>query len=231
MPLACYCKKCKVEVPVGETCSQCGGKLTKASQRFSFQTIHTPVKDWMRWNGILRIVLAVWCVITLIVLISESISFGWIGASRLVGSSTGTALLLSLAVAVCVVCLYLCALGTEDHYYFFDNKGINLSVYVKDPTRVKRFVRLVFKQVQSDETYGWFAGQRQISWTQIKRVQVWHDKCRIIIYAPAWWMQLSIACPPEQFHEALEYVKSKLGRKKDVQIQHTPPEMASICDE
>ena len=29
MPLANYCRKCKAEVPVGESCPYCGAKLTK----------------------------------------------------------------------------------------------------------------------------------------------------------------------------------------------------------
>jgi len=226
MPLACYCKKCKIEVPVGETCSRCGGKLTKASQRFSFQVMNTPLKDWMRWNSILRIVLSVWCVLTLIVLASECATYGWIGASRLVGSATGTALMLGLAAAVFAVSIYLWALGTEDHYYFFDSKGINVSIFVKDAGKIRRYARLVFKQVECDESYGWFAGQRQVQWSQIKRVQIWHDKCKIIVYSPSWWMQMSITCPADQFPEAVAYVIGKLGKKKDVSIQHTPEEMS-----
>ncbi|MBQ2700033.1 MAG: hypothetical protein IJF65_02645 [Clostridia bacterium] len=221
MPLVCYCKKCKIEVPVGETCSLCGGKLTKASARFSFAIQQHPVKDWMRWNGLLRLVLIVWILLVLAISAVEYASAGSIGVSRLLRGSSGLTLLLILGITLLLVFLWLIGIGKETHYCFLDQKGVHVSCYVAQPSRMNRLLRFKSGSTHSD-VYGLFAGQVQIQWTQIRRVQIWHDKKRILLYAPRWWLQLAITCPPDQFEGAIGFLKGKLGRRKDVVIQETP---------
>ena len=46
MPLVNYCRKCKAEVPLGESCSYCGGKLAATGEMISFGVVRAPVKEW-----------------------------------------------------------------------------------------------------------------------------------------------------------------------------------------
>ena len=55
MAITSYCKKCRQDVPRGDSCPYCGAKLTKSSARVVWCLEHSPVKDWMCWNAVLRI--------------------------------------------------------------------------------------------------------------------------------------------------------------------------------
>jgi len=178
----------------------------------------------MRWNSILRFGIPVWLAVCAVVIGFEAATSGWLGASRLLRSPTGTALIGTFAAAFVLTGIWLLACGSEDHYYFLDSKGIHLTIYVSDATPINRLARLIRHNNHVGDSAGLYAGQKQLSWNEIKRVQVWRDKNRILIYAPAWWMQLAIMCPSDQFEEALTYIKAKLNRRKDVIIQYTPPE-------
>ena len=69
MPLANYCRKCKAEVPVGESCPYCGAKLTKTGERLSFGVSRAPWRDWFSWNRLLRVGLpyVFWALVALFV--------------------------------------------------------------------------------------------------------------------------------------------------------------------
>ena len=72
MPLVQYCKKCKTEVPLGESCVHCGGKLTKSNEMISFGVARTPVREWFCWNEWLRIILLLLGGMMLLVLLIET---------------------------------------------------------------------------------------------------------------------------------------------------------------
>ena len=76
-------------------------------------------------------------------------------------------------------------------------------------------------EMQADDAFGFYLGERQIAWSEVKRVQIWHEKNRILLYAPRWWMQMAVNCPADEYEEAVSYVLAKLGKRKDVKIQHT----------
>ena len=56
MPLTSYCKKCAQDVPVSEVCPHCGAKLPASSVRLTWCVEHTPVRDWICWNSIMRLI-------------------------------------------------------------------------------------------------------------------------------------------------------------------------------
>ena len=68
MALTAYCKKCAREVEAGEICSRCGTRLGKNAAHAAWCVERTPVRDWMSWNAIMRILLPAALVILLLVL-------------------------------------------------------------------------------------------------------------------------------------------------------------------
>ena len=76
MPLVNYCKKCKAETPLGESCPYCGGKLAQTGEQISFGVMRRPEKEWFAWNNLLRIVLPVWLLVFVIVVAAEGAAAG-----------------------------------------------------------------------------------------------------------------------------------------------------------
>ena len=74
MALTAYCKKCAREVDAGEVCPYCGTKLGKNAAHAAWCVERTPVKDWMSWNALMRILLPAALVILLLVLLAELIA-------------------------------------------------------------------------------------------------------------------------------------------------------------
>ena len=57
MALTAYCKKCKREVEAAELCPFCGTKLGKTAAHAAWCVERVPVKDWMCWNAVMRLLL------------------------------------------------------------------------------------------------------------------------------------------------------------------------------
>ena len=57
MALTAYCKKCAREVEPGAVCPYCGTKLGKTAAHAAWCLERTPVKDWMSWNAVMRVLL------------------------------------------------------------------------------------------------------------------------------------------------------------------------------
>ena len=83
MPLVNYCRKCRTETPLGESCPYCGGRLPKTGEQLSFGIIRTPVTDWFSWNDVLRVALPAWLVALGAVLAAEASATGAAGVAAL----------------------------------------------------------------------------------------------------------------------------------------------------
>ena len=59
MPLTSYCKKCGQDVPVASFCPNCRAKLAANTVRLAWCVDHHPVRDWMCWNSVMRLLLPV----------------------------------------------------------------------------------------------------------------------------------------------------------------------------
>ena len=44
----------------------------------------------------------------------------------------------------------------------------------------------------------------------------------VLIYAPAWWMRISVACTPFTWEDTMGLIRNKLGKKKKVLL---PPSL------
>ena len=223
MPLVYYCKKCKTEVPVGETCTYCGGKLSKQSEMLSFGTIHAPVQDWFCWNELLRIALPILGGITALALGFEWATGGLPAVEKLVRNGfLGTMLILLGAVlALFFVLLYL--QGSECIHYVLGKQGIHAWTYLQDPKPIQLYTRLLtpeaiekFAQDEHALEDLTLIRYQTIAWQDVHRVRLWRENAVLLIYRPSWWQVMHVNCPIEEWTAVEQMTRQKLKPRKEV---------------
>lgn len=223
MALTSYCKKCDKDVPVGEICPYCGGKLTAASVRTAWCRERIPVKDWICWNGVMRFVLPGALGILIIIVLAELI-FGGPGAlERMIHAGLPAILLAILGAILLVAFLALLLQGKDLQDTVADGKGIRVTTCLPEPTALKLFVRmkpasLLEKTRTEGQTPVLELDTTEIAWKNITRVQLWPEKCMILFYAPKMWLRLSITCTPFTWEDCLTLIREKIGKKKNVDL-------------
>ncbi|MBE5796670.1 MAG: hypothetical protein E7327_04740 [Clostridiales bacterium] len=228
MPLTSYCKKCGRDVPVRDRCPDCNAKLPASSVRLAWCVEHLPVKDWMCWNAVLRIVLPVLALTLLMIVAAEWLLGGPEAAALLMGGSLLTALG-GLMIALLAALLLVFILQGEDLLdCVIDSAGLHVQQYLQSPTPLKLLLRLrsprLMEQVDSEGLL--LLSSREISWKAIRRVQLWPEKTMLLLYAPRWWMRLSVPCTPFTWDDALGFIRDKIGKRKDVIL---PPECIQVA--
>lgn len=223
MALTSYCKKCDKDVPVGEICPYCGGKLTAASVRTAWCRERIPVKDWICWNGVMRFVLPGALGILIIIVLAELISGGPGALERMIGTGLLTILLVILGAILLVAFLALLLQGKDLQDTVADGKGIRVTTWLPEPTALKLFVRmkpasLLEKTRTEGQTPVLELDTTEIAWKNITRVQLWPEKCMILFYAPKMWLRLSITCTPFTWEDCLTLIREKIGKKKNVDL-------------
>ncbi len=223
MPCTSYCKKCGRDVPVSDRCPDCGSKLAANTVRLTWCVDHTPVKDWICWNAVMRLVLPVMGLVLLITLLAESLLGGVTGVMAILGGVAfcmGVVLMLLLALMLLTFILQ----GDDLLDCVIDAKGIHVQQYLSDPTPLKLMLRGCPPSMRSglaDDSF-LLIRQREIAWKDVRRVQLWPDQCMILLYgSPVWWMRLSLPCTPFTWGDSLAFIREKLGRKKNLIL---PPE-------
>ena len=186
----------------------------------------TPVKDWMSWNRVMRVLLPAGLAVLLLVLLAEGLAGGPAAVERLLGSGLLTVLAILLGTAVGIVFLVLLLQGRELRDYTIDNRGVHETCYLPDPTPLKLLARLKSPALLAGADPEAAApvvrlSQRDISWRDVARVQLWPEKCMVLVYAPAWWMRVAVACTPFTWDDTLGLIRNKLGRKKKVLLPPT----------
>lgn len=214
--LTAYCKKCKKDVTPGDICPLCGGKLTRASQRMTWEIAHDPVKDWMCWNSAARIALPVMALTAALLLGLEGISGGAAAVQKLVQG--GMLHLMGGAVVVffLVVWLVLLLQGEETLRCTADSKGVHVTAILHSPAPLQLALRM--KPASGTVDGPVEVWQRDLPWKDIARVQLWEDKLLILFYAPAWWMRLSLPATADAYPAAILYLHDKLGKKKNIRL-------------
>ena len=142
MALTAYCKKCAREVEPGEVCPYCGSKLGKNAAHAAWCVERTPVKDWMCWNALMRILLPAALVILLLVLAAEGISGGIGAVEKMLVSGFPAVLLILLGTILLLALAALLLQGKELTDYVVDNRGLHEVHYLPDPTPLKLIARL-----------------------------------------------------------------------------------------
>lgn len=227
MPMTSYCKKCARDVPVGERCPHCGAKLPAQSVRLAWCVDHTPLKDWMSWNAVMRVALPVLALAVILAVALEGVTGGAAGVEAMFRQG----LTLSLAgigiFGVAVLLLLFILQGDDILDCVADSKGFHVQQYLPEPTPLKLIARLkspaLMRKVTTDNPM-LLLSQREISWKEIARVQLWPEKTMLLLYAPAWWLRLAVPCTPFTWEDALALVSDKIGRKKGVVL---PPQLAA----
>ncbi len=217
MPLTSYCKKCGMDVPVGEFCPQCHGKLAGNAVRLAWCVEHAPWRDWLCWNGMMRIVLPS-CGALIVLLAVMELIFGGLASmfTMLGGLTVGLAVLLGLLIAVMLLVLIL--QGDDLLDCVMDAKGIHVTTYLPRPTKMKLLLRGKSPQMLLDAPEDGMLSvhQREIAWKDVQRVQLWPGKPVLLIYAPAWWMRVGLPCTAATWTDAIDLIAEKIGRRKDV---------------
>lgn len=221
MALTAYCKKCGQEVAAAEICPRCGTKLGKTAAHAAWCVEKTPVRDWMSWNSVTRVLLPAALVILLIVLAAEGISGGAEALERLIGGGFLTALAMLLGITAAVVAMLLAAQGKELTDYVVDNRGIHETRYLPNPTPLKLIARLkspgLMDQVDPEAAVPVLKiDQKDLSWREVARVQLWPEKCMILFYAPAWWLRIPVVCEPFIWADVTGLIREKIGKKKGI---------------
>lgn len=221
MPLTSYCKKCAADVPVSDHCPHCGAKLAANAVRLAWCVDHTPVKDWMSWNAVARIVLPLAVVMVALMLGLEWAVAGVAGVESMLSGGVMIAVLGMMALGAALILLALILQGDDVLDCVMDSKGLHVTQYLPEPTALKLLLRLKSPrmiQQAGPEAPMLLLSQRDIAWKDIARVQLWPEKTLMLLYAPAWWLRLPLYCTPFTWEDALELVRDKLGRKKGVSL-------------
>ena len=223
MALTAYCKKCAREVDAGEICPVCGSRLGKNAAHAAWCVERIPVRDWISWNALMRILLPAALVILLLMLLAEGIAGGIGAVETLLVSGFPLVLLIGFGTILVLAFAALLLQGKELTDYVVDNRGIHEIHYLPDPTPVKLLVRLkplsMMKEAKQDgNTAVLKLGEKDLPWKNVDRVQLWPEKGMILYYAPAWWMRIAVACTPFTWNDVMSLTREKLGKKRKIRL-------------
>ena len=233
MALTAYCKKCAREVAAGEICPRCGTRLGKNAAHAAWCVERVPVKDWMSWNAIMRILLPAALVILLLVLGAEGISGGAAALERMLVSGFPAVLLILLGAMLLLALLTLILQGKDLTDYVVDSRGVHEIHYLPNPTPLKLITRMKSPAMLREAGQGGSVtvlklGERNLAWKDVARVQLWAEKCMILYYAPSWWLRIAVVCTPFTWDDVMGLTREKLGKKRKLRLPPSlviPPEI------
>ena len=219
MARTAYCKRCGKEVDAGEMCPFCGTRLGKNAAHAAWVVPRVPVKDWMYWNSVMRLLLPGALVILVLVLLLEGIAGGIAAVERMMSSAFPAVLGILMLTVLVVTAMILLLQGKELSDFVVDNRGIHETRYLPDPTPLKLILRLKAPRFAGEgDAQALMLGERHIAWKDIARVQLWPEKCMVLFYAPSWWLRIPVICTPFTWDDTMDYIREKLGKKKAVRL-------------
>lgn len=220
MPLTSYCKKCGQDVPVSSFCPYCRSKLAPNTVRLAWCVDHHPVRDWMCWNAVMRLLLPVMAATILLVILMEAVMGGLDGVAMLLGGGLLVSLTGIMGMVLTVMLLVFILQGDDLLDCVVDARGIHVQKYLPEPTALKLVLRGKSPRMldaMGDENL-LLVSSTEIAWKDITRVQLWPEKNMILFYAPKWWMRLALPCTPFTWEDALDCIREKIGKKKAVTL-------------
>ena len=231
--LTSYCKKCGQDVPVASFCPNCRAKLAANTVRLAWCVDHHPVRDWMCWNSVMRLLLPVLGATLVLVLLLEAVLGGLDGVAALLGGGLVVSLAGIMGFILAVMLLVFILQGDDLLDCVMDARGIHVQLYLPNPTPMKLILRGKSPAMLNGLTEGdlLLVSSREIAWKDVQRVQLWPEKTMILLYAPRWWMRVSLPCTPFTWEDALGLIREKIGKKKNVILpeecrQAAPPKAA-----
>ncbi|MBP3647894.1 MAG: hypothetical protein J6K55_15930 [Clostridia bacterium] len=227
MPLVNYCRKCKAEVALGESCQYCGGKLTQTGEMISFGVVRAPVREWFAWNSLLRVALPVLALVTVMVLSAEAAAAGQAGVIALIQQGFLQTMLGVLALTLALIWLMLSLQGAENVHVVLDKQGVHIRTYLPEGNPLalaahfagSQTVERLAAEDERPPLEGLVLVRRvTIPWTVVRRVRIWREGGAILFFRPSLWMAAAVRCPFSEMPEAEAYVRKKLKRQKKVKI-------------
>ena len=216
IPLTSYCKKCGQDVPVSSFCPNCRSKLAANTVRLAWCVEHHPVRDWMCWNAVMRLLLPVVGATLGLILLMEGLLGGMTGVAALLGNGLVVTLLGMMGMLLAVMLLVFILQGDDLLDCVIDARGIHVQTYLPEPTTLKLLLRGKSPRLLDSGESMLLLSSREIAWKDVARVQLWPEKTMILFYAPRWWMRVSLPCTPFTWEDALDFIREKIGKKKAV---------------
>ena len=227
LPLVNYCKKCKAEVPVGESCPYCTGKLTQTGEQISFGMKQLVVKDWFAWNDLLRVALPVLFLALVIILVSEFSAAGMAGVTALLSQGLMEMMLGILALVLLAVYLILHLQGAQSVHTVLDKQGVHVRIYIAEGNDLGLYSRFMTQAsadrlARSDDRpplSGLMLVKKiSLPWNEVRRVRVWREGGMILFYRPAFWQAAAVRCPGRELIDAETFLRKKMKRFKKVKV-------------
>ena len=216
IPLTSYCKKCGQDVPVSSFCPNCRSKLAANTVRLAWCVEHHPVRDWMCWNAVMRLLLPVLAATLALVVLLEAVFGGLDGVTLLLGGGLPVSLAGMMVMVLALMLLVFILQGDDLLDCVIDGRGIHVQQYLPHPTALKLLLRGRSPRLLSGGEDMLLVSSREIAWKDVQRVQLWPEKDMILLYAPRWWMRVSLPCTPFTWEDALDFIRDKIGKKKAV---------------
>lgn len=223
MPLVNYCKKCCTEVPVGESCPHCGGKLAQTGEQISFGLVRKAVKEWFAWNAFLRIALPVLGLICVFVMGAEAAAAGTQGVIALIQQGFLETMLWALGLTILGIWALLWMQGTEHVHVVLDKQGVWVRIYLPEGNRMGMYARLVSsaaaEKLAEEEERPALEGLMLVKrvflpWTAMSRVRIWKEGGALLFFHPSFWQAAYVRCPLTEMAHAEAFVRKKLKRQK-----------------
>lgn len=216
LPLTSYCKKCGQDVPVSSFCPNCRSKLAANTVRLAWCVEHHPVRDWMCWNAVMRLLLPVLGATLVLVILLEAVFGGLNGVAMLLSGGLLVSLAGIMGMVLALMLLVFILQGDDLLDCIIDSRGIHVQQYLPNPTAMKLLLRGKSPRLMAGSDEVLLLSSREIAWKDIQRVQLWPEKDMILFYAPKWWMRVSLPCSPFTWEDALSFIRDKIGKKKAV---------------
>ena len=223
MPVMAYCKKCKQEVEPGSLCPLCGQKLAASSLRLSWTYRYAPVREFLSWNSIFRVALPVLALLLMLVVGVEWGRKGFLGVQALLAQGLLSLLLLLAAAMVLAAFAALLMRGREEIRYILDGKGVHVQVFRAKPSLAERLFRTgqMDAEAAMQGQPGRMLEEKHIPWIALRRVELWPDRDKILLYSPRFWLCISLHGLPETYDDAVRFIYEHV--KKRSGVMKTPP--------
>lgn len=226
MPMVNYCRKCKTQTPLGETCPYCGGKLTQTGEQVSFGVIRVPLREWFAWNNVLRIALPVWLLVLVAAVVAEACATGADGVAALFTHGFFWTMMAVLGVMLFLILILLLLQGPEKVHYVLDKDGVHARTYLpKEAPSVRLYARFLTPQAveriedERQPLEGLVLVRRvSLPWSSIRRVRIWTEGSAVLFFRPTFWQTLAIRCPAGELEQTEAYARKKLKRFQKVRV-------------
>ena len=203
-------------MPVSSFCPNCRSKLAANTVRLAWCVEHPPVRDWMCWNAVMRLLLPVLGAALVLVILLEAVIGGLSGVAMLLGGGLLVSLTGIMGMILAVMLLVFILQGEDLLDCVVASRGIHVQTYLPLPTARKLLLRGKSPRLMEGSEDMVLVASREIAWKDIQRVQLWQEKTMSLLYAPKWWMRVSLPCTPFTWEDALVFIRDKIGKKKAV---------------